>query len=206
MISAKLERDACRRRRLRSRRVDAAVGGPRGAGPTARAGEQRGHAPGSSAFMDITDEKWDRHHPGQPQRSVLLHPGRGARHGRGRLGAHRQHLVVERAGRPAVHGPLRHVEGRDDRHDQERWRSSSARSGITVNTIPPGFIDTPMLRIRRRRATSAARSTTSPTRRRSVGSAYPRTSRRRARSSVGRGQLRDRSDHRRQRRTVTLST
>ena len=42
-------------------------------------------------------------HRRQPQRRLPLRPGGTARHGRGRLGPHRQHLVVEHAFGPALH-------------------------------------------------------------------------------------------------------
>ena len=47
--------------------------------------------------------------------------------------------------RAAVHGPLRDLQGRPDRLHQGPGTRARAQ-GITVNTIPPGFVDTPMLR------------------------------------------------------------
>ena len=55
--------------------------------------------------------------------------------------------------------------------------------GITVNTIPPGFIDTPMLRAAEERGVSARASSTTRASRRCGGPGARRTSRRRARSS-----------------------
>ena len=54
--------------------------------------------------------------------------------------------------------------------------------GITVNTIPPGFIDTPMLRASEEKGLLGRASTPPSRRRRSDGSVDPRTSPPRARS------------------------
>ena len=73
---------------------------------------------GFREFQKITDDKWDRimavnvNGPFYCTQAVLPDMIEA------RLGPHRQHLVEQRPGRPAVHGALRHVEGRADRDDQ----------------------------------------------------------------------------------------
>ena len=57
-------------------------------------------------------------HRGEPHRHVPLHAGGAARHARGEVGPHREHLVVERADGSSEHVALRVVEGRHDRHDE----------------------------------------------------------------------------------------
>ena len=96
-------------------------------------------------FTDITPEQWDR---------MLAVNLTGTFHcvqaaipdmiagGWGRI-VH--DLVVERAVGRGAHGALRRVEGRRHRADQGAG-ARVAPTGITVNTIPPGFIDTPMAR------------------------------------------------------------
>ena len=77
--------------------------------------------------------------------------------------------------------------------------------GITVNTIPPGFIDTPMLRKSEARDCSGkASSTTRPTPR-SAGWAARGHRRRLFVPGERRGQLHHRPGHRGQRRTEHLS-
>ena len=82
---------------------------------------------------------------GQPARTVHLHPGGAARHARRAMGPHRQHLVLERPGRTIPDGRLRQLQGRGHRLHQVPWRLNSGPKGITVNTIPPGMVVTPML-------------------------------------------------------------
>ena len=92
---------------------------------------------GFDPFLKITVEKWNRILDGQPHRHVPLLPGRGPRHDRGGLGPHRQHLVVERAGRPAAHGALRRVQGRRDRaHQGARARVRARRASRSTRSRP----------------------------------------------------------------------
>ena len=79
----------------------------------------------------------------EPARRISLHPGRAAQHDRGRLGTHRQHLLVQHPLGGAVHGAL--------------CAAKSTVNGLTrlcpgVRPVrrhrqrgPAGFIDTPML-------------------------------------------------------------
>ena len=98
------------------------------------------------SFTDITPEAWDADDRGQPHRHVPLHPVGDPRHDRRGLGPDRDDLVVERAVgcRRAWRTTSRRRAAWSG--SPRRWRSSTRRDGITVNTIPPGFIDTPMAR------------------------------------------------------------
>ena len=60
------------------------------------------------------------------------------------VGPHRQHLLVERPGRAIPDGRLRQLQGRTDRLHQGLALELGPK-GITVNTIPPGMVVTPML-------------------------------------------------------------
>ena len=69
-------------------------------------------------FTEITVEAWDRLHRGEPDRDVPLLSGRGAGHGRGGLGSHRDDLVVERPAGFPEDGALRGQQGRAAIADQ----------------------------------------------------------------------------------------
>ena len=71
-----------------------------------------------SPFTEITPESWARHHRRQPDRHVPLLSGRAARHGRSRMGPHRDDLVVQRAARVPGDGSLRRVQGCGDLADE----------------------------------------------------------------------------------------
>ena len=75
------------------------------------------------------------HHRRQPHRHVPLLSGGAAGHDRGRMGPHRDDLVVERPTRLAEDGALRGLQGRGDHADQiagqrirARWASPSTTS------------------------------------------------------------------------------
>ena len=97
------------------------------------------------AVADITPEKWDRllavNLTGTFTCMQLAVPDMTA----AGLGPDRDHLLVERAIGSAQHGALRGVEGRGHR-SHESLRPEFASQGITVNTIPPTIVDTPMAR------------------------------------------------------------
>ena len=99
---------------------------------------------GFDPFLEITAEKWSRMLGRQPHRDVRLLPGRVpdmVEEGWGRIvnisssSAH--------SGQPAD-GRTTWRPRPGSSASPRRWLWSSA-PGITVNTIPPGFIDTPML-------------------------------------------------------------
>ena len=66
-------------------------------------------------------------HRRQPQRRLPLHPGGAAGHDRGRLGTHRQHLVVEHPLGAAVHVPVRRGQVRGQRPDEVTGAGVRAR-------------------------------------------------------------------------------
>ena len=71
--------------------------------------------------------------------------GGPARHGRRRLGTDREHLLVEHPFRCAVHGA--YVAAKSAVNGLTKSLAMEyGPDGITVNAVPPGFIDTPMLR------------------------------------------------------------
>ena len=113
---------------------------------------------------------------GQPHRHLPLLPGRAARHDRGRLGPHRQHLVVERPGRPAADGPLRVVQGRRDRPHQVARPRARARRASPSTPSRPGSSTRRCCATPRPRACSARASSTTRRRPRCAASAGPRTS------------------------------
>ena len=139
---------------------------------------------GFDPFLTITAREVAPDPRGQPHRHLPLLPGGRARHDRGRLGPHRQHLVVERPERPAAHDALRRVQGRRDRASPRRSRSSSARRASRSTPSRPA--SSTRRCSGRREAEGPARARASSTTRRTrrcVGSAGPRTSRPPARSS-----------------------
>ena len=70
------------------------------------------------SFVDISRRRLGADAFHQPDRSVSLRAGRGARHDRGELGPHRHHLLDGRAIRRARPGSLRRVQGRPHRADE----------------------------------------------------------------------------------------
>ena len=66
---------------------------------------------GFDRFIDISTGAVGTDHRGEPHRHVPLHAVGAARHARGEVGPHRQHLVVERADRRGADGALLVVEG-----------------------------------------------------------------------------------------------
>ena len=83
-------------------------------------------------------------HPGQPVRRLLPVAGDPAAHARPRIGPHHQHLLGHRRGRQHRPGQLRRVKsglfGLTMSLAQE-----TARKGITVNSVAPGYISTEMV-------------------------------------------------------------
>ena len=63
-------------------------------------------------FLDVTHRAVGTDHRDQPHRHLPRHAIGAARHDRGEVGAHRQHLVVECADRRGDDGALLGVEGR----------------------------------------------------------------------------------------------
>ena len=100
---------------------------------------------GFAGFLDITPEVWDRMMAVNLTGTFHCAAGRSARHDRSQMGPHRHHLVVVGPVGDAEHVPLRGVQGRRHRLHQGA-RPRPGRHQITVNTIPPGVIDTPMMR------------------------------------------------------------
>ncbi len=81
----------------------------------------------------------------QPQWGFPHDPGGAARHGGGGMGPNRQHLIVEHAFGHSVYDPLCGGEVRRQRTHQGIGARVRAQR-YHVNAVPPGFIDTPMLR------------------------------------------------------------
>ena len=100
---------------------------------------------GFKRFSNITFEDWQRVIDVNLNGVFHTHSGGAARHGRGRVGTDRQYLLVEHALRRSLHESLRGGQVRGQRAHQIAGTRVRAR-GITVNAVPPGFIDTPMLR------------------------------------------------------------
>ena len=107
-------------------------------------------------FTEITHRALGTHARGQPHRDVPLPAGRGSRHARGPLGPHRDDLVVERAvGRPRM---AHYVASKGGVIGLTKALALElAPHGITVNTIPPALIDTPMTRAGRGAGDAAGR-------------------------------------------------
>ena len=94
-------------------------------------------------FAEITIDGVGAADRGEPDRNISLLSGRGARHGGGGLGSHRDDLVVER---PTGSPKMAHYAA--SKGALLSLTKSLAREygplGITVNNIPPSGIETPM--------------------------------------------------------------
>ena len=156
---------------------------------------------GFSRFADISFDDWQRVIDVNLNGVFHCCPGGAARHGRGRLGPHREHQVVEHplgsagmahyvAAKSAVNGLTKSL------------ALEYGPAGITVNAVPPGFIDTPMLRNAECGVTPMWRRHRDTPVRRMGG---PRTSPRRARSGLRGSRLHHRTDSGRERRQEHLS-
>ena len=93
--------------------------------------------PGFKEFMKITDEKWNRIMEVNLNGPFYFAQAVVGRHGRRRLGPDRQHLLVECPVRSAVHGPLRHVQGRGSSGSRRPWPSSSDPGESPSTPSPP---------------------------------------------------------------------
>ena len=126
------------RRRVRlHRRRDRPGTGRRGARRhprSTRAGDRSGQCRGPGEV-----QAFHRHHirgvaaghRRQPQRRLPLHPGGTARHDRGGLGPHRQHLLVEHPLGSAVHVALR------GRQVGRQWAHQIARARVRAQRASP---------------------------------------------------------------------
>ena len=106
-----------------------AVGDPRPAGAGHRSGQRRRAWTGSSVSTNIDVRGLAAGDRRQPQRRLPHDPGGAARHGRGRVGTHRQHLVVEHAFRRALHGVTTWRPSPRSTDSPSRWRWSTGRAG-----------------------------------------------------------------------------
>ena len=166
-------------------------------GPIAHPGQQRRDRAVHIDYFDIDDELWDK-----VIRINLRGPhcasAKCCRHARGEVGpGHQHHLLVD----PERHRPAQahYVASKGGLLGLTKALALEfGASGVTFNMVPPGFIDTPMLRARGR-STSTPSPRALPMKR--IGSR--RGYRRRLRlSRLARSQLHHRPDDQHQRRPV----
>ena len=186
-----------RGRRVRRGQVQAAVARLRDAfGPVTIVVNNAG-VTDYTPFEEITEELFRLRLQGQRPRPDHRDAGDPARHESGAVGPGSEHLLLQRADRRHQDGDLLLVEGRGHQADPTLAQELGPH-GITVNTIPPGSVMGTIMadaNISKANAERLAATTAGAPRR------PPRGHRQRLRIPVQRGiELRDRSDHRRQRR------
>jgi len=94
-------------------------------------------------FVDIDEAEWDRGDRHQPEGGVRHHPRGPAQDDRARVRTHRQRRLGLRQDRRPEVLPLLGLQARRDRTEPGH-RAEVAPLGITVNTVCPGIVETPL--------------------------------------------------------------
>ena len=96
-------------------------------------------------FTDTTDEDWHAHDGRGSGRCLLCLPRRAARHDPAEIRAHCAHQQYVGPDRRQLRGSLQRCQSRADRPGPSALAKEEGPSGVTVNIIAPGVIDTDMM-------------------------------------------------------------